>query len=80
MTMSLFNPDYAGQRLLDPGFVPALGIGVPWTLFVLALHTVWSMSVPIALVEELTGERRTTPWLGKVGLTVTACWPCWARL
>ncbi|MEU7833358.1 hypothetical protein [Nonomuraea sp. NPDC049129] len=72
MTMSLFNPDYAGQRLLDPGFVPALGIGVPWTLFVLALHTVWSMSVPIALVEELTGARRTTPWLGKVGLTVTA--------
>ncbi|MFG1963290.1 hypothetical protein [Nonomuraea sp. NPDC049028] len=72
MTMSLFNPNYAGQRLLDPGFVPALGIGVPWTLFVLALHTVWSMSVPIALVEELTGARRTTPWLGKVGLTVTA--------
>ncbi|MEU8141352.1 hypothetical protein [Nonomuraea sp. NPDC048901] len=72
MTMSLFNPDYAGQRLLDPGFVPALGIGVPWTLFVLALHIVWSMSVPIALVEELTGARRTTPWLGKVGLTVTA--------
>ncbi|MEU7746149.1 hypothetical protein [Nonomuraea sp. NPDC049158] len=72
MTMSLFNPDYAGLRLLDPGFVPALGIGVPWTLFVLALHTVWSMSVPIALTEELTGARRTTPWLGKIGLTVTA--------
>ncbi|MEV6152315.1 hypothetical protein AB0L53_18410 [Nonomuraea sp. NPDC052129] len=72
MTMSLFNPNYAGQRLLDPGFVPALGIGVPWTLFVLALHTVWSMSVPIALTEELTGARRTTPWLGKIGLTVTA--------
>ncbi|WP_431910374.1 hypothetical protein [Nonomuraea jabiensis] len=34
MTMSLFNPDYAGQRLLDPGYVLALGIGVPWTLFV----------------------------------------------
>lgn len=72
MTMSLFNPDYAGQRLLDPGYVPALGIGVPWTLFVLALHTVWSMSVPIAVMEELAGERRTTPWLGKVGLGVAA--------
>ncbi|MFF4617681.1 hypothetical protein [Nonomuraea jabiensis] len=72
MTMSLFNPDYAGQRLLDPGYVPALGIGVPWTLFVLALHTVWSMSVPIALMEELAGERRTTPWLGRAGLGVAA--------
>ncbi|MBE1586210.1 hypothetical protein ACFPOI_56880 [Nonomuraea angiospora] len=72
MTMSLFNPDYAGQRLLDPGYVPALGIGVPWTLFVLALHTVWSMSVPIAVMEELAGERRTTPWLGRIGLGAAA--------
>ncbi|MEV4576790.1 hypothetical protein AB0K16_26445 [Nonomuraea jabiensis] len=72
MTMSLFNPDYAGQRLLDPGYVPALGIGVPWTLFVLALHTVWSMSVPVAVMEELAGELRTTPWLGRAGLGVAA--------
>ncbi|MEV4356300.1 hypothetical protein [Nonomuraea sp. NPDC049625] len=72
MTMSLFNPDYAGQRLLDPGYVSALGIGVPWTLFVLALHTVWSVSVPIAVMEELAGERRTTPWLGRAGLSVAA--------
>nr|WP_055506225.1 hypothetical protein [Nonomuraea pusilla] len=72
MTMSLFNPDYAGQRLLDPGYVPFLGIGVPWTLFVLGLHTVWSVCVPIALVEELAGDRRTTPWLGRAGLGVTA--------
>ncbi|WP_214320605.1 hypothetical protein [Nonomuraea sediminis] len=72
MTMSLFNPNYAGQHLLDVGFVPALGIGVPWTLFVLCLHTVWSVSVPIALVEELAGEQRTTPWLGKAGLGVAA--------
>ncbi|MFG6196785.1 hypothetical protein [Nonomuraea sp. JJY05] len=72
MTMSLFNPNYAGQRLLDPGYVSALGIGVPWTLFVLALHTVWSVSVPIAVMEELAGERRTTPWLGRAGLGVAA--------
>jgi hypothetical protein len=72
MTMSLFNPDYAGVRLLDVGYVPALGIAVPWTLFVLGLHTVWSVSVPIALTEELTGERRTTPWLGNPGLTLWA--------
>ncbi|MER6948829.1 hypothetical protein ABT294_32895 [Nonomuraea sp. NPDC000554] len=72
MTMSLFNPDYAGAHLLAKGFVPALGIAVPWTLFVLGLHTVWSMSVPIALVEELAGPQRTTPWLGGAGLAVTA--------
>jgi hypothetical protein len=39
---------------------------------VLTLHTVWSISVPIALVEALAGERRETPWLGNIGLAVTA--------
>jgi hypothetical protein len=70
-TMSLFNPDYLGAHLLDRGFVPALGIAIPWTVFVLALHTVWSISVPIALTEECT-DRRTTPWLRTPGLTVVA--------
>ncbi|MFD2078951.1 hypothetical protein SAMN05421678_102214 [Actinopolymorpha cephalotaxi] len=70
-TQSLFNRNYVGAHLLDVGYVPALGIAVPWTLAVLALHTVWSISVPIGLVEAMVPERRTTPWLGKVGLTVT---------
>ncbi len=71
-TQSLFNPNYVGLRLLDYGFIPALGIAGPWTLFVLALHTVWSISVPILLVETLATGRRTTPWLGPVGLGVAA--------
>ncbi|NYH88494.1 hypothetical protein [Actinopolymorpha rutila] len=70
-TQSLFNRNYVGAHLLDVGYVPALGIAVPWTLAVLALHTVWSISVPIGLVEAMVPQRRTTPWLGKVGLTVT---------
>ncbi|MBO3749463.1 hypothetical protein J5X84_25570 [Streptosporangiaceae bacterium NEAU-GS5] len=72
LTQSLFNPDYAGAHLLERGFIPALGIALPWTLFVLTLHTVWSVGVPIAMLEELAGERRTTPWLGRVGLIVTS--------
>ncbi len=71
-TQSLFDPDYSHAHLLDKGFVPALGIAVPWTLFVLSLHTVWSISVPIALVEGLTPKRRTAPWLRTPGLVVTA--------
>ncbi|MGW4476128.1 hypothetical protein ACWENQ_41265 [Nonomuraea sp. NPDC004354] len=71
LTQSLFNPDYVGLRLLDYGFIPALGIGAYWTVFVLAIHGVWSIAVPISLVE--AGSRRPdTPWLGKIGLTVTA--------
>ncbi|GAA2508977.1 hypothetical protein Ahu01nite_054110 [Winogradskya humida] len=69
ITQSLFDPGYAGAHLLDDGFVPALGIAVPWTLFVLTLHTVWSIGVPIALVEEAS-VRRTVPWLRTPGLVV----------
>jgi hypothetical protein len=72
LTQSLFNPNYANERLLDPGFIPALGIGVPWTIFVLTLHTVFSISTPIAIVEESARHRRTSPWLGRVGLIVTS--------
>jgi hypothetical protein len=64
-TMSLFNPNYAGQRLLDNGAIPVLGIGVVWTGFVLGLHTVWSISAPIAVMEVFAGPRRTTPWLSR---------------
>ncbi|MBM7788257.1 hypothetical protein [Tenggerimyces flavus] len=72
-TQTLFNPHYYGHDLLSYGHVDVLGMGIPWTVFVLTLHTVWSISVPILVVELLVGpERRTQPWLGKVGLTVTA--------
>jgi len=70
-TQSLFNPHYAGKHLLSYGYLPALGIGASWTAFVLTLHTVWSIAVPIALAE-LLSRRRTEPWLGRVGLAVTA--------
>lgn len=71
-TQSLFNPNFGGKdlHLLAPGYVPALGIGVPYTLFVLTLHVVWSIGVPIALVELATRQRRGTPWLGRIGIGV----------
>jgi hypothetical protein len=72
-TQTLFNPDYLklGMRLLEPAYLPSLGIGGWWTVFVLTLHTVWSIATPIALVEALFGERASTPWLGRLGLLVT---------
>jgi hypothetical protein len=70
VTQSLFNPNYLHLRLLDFGFVPALGTGLPWLIFVITIHVVWSISVPIALTEGLFKTQRTTPWLCKVGLVV----------
>ena len=73
-TQSLFNPDYLGMHLglLKPAYIPALGIGGWWTVFVLNLHTAWSIATPIALVEGTVPDRSTTRWLGRVGLTVTS--------
>ena len=50
-TQTLFNPNYLNLNLhlLQPAYIPALGIGIWWTVFVLTLHTVWSISVSIAL-------------------------------
>lgn len=72
-TQSLFNPDYLGMHmgLLKAAYIPALKMGGWWTIFVLNLHMVWSITTPIALVEGMVPEGSKTPWLGRVGLTVT---------
>jgi hypothetical protein len=72
-TQSLFNPDYLklNLHLLDPAYIPALGIGAWWTIFVLTLHTVWSIATSIALAEALVPDQATTPWLGRIGIIVS---------
>jgi hypothetical protein len=72
-TQSLFNPNYLSLNLhlLEPSYIAALGIGAWWTIFVLTLHTAWSISASIALVEAAAPGRAVTPWLGGVGLSVT---------
>lgn len=73
-TQSLFNPNYLQMNfhLLDAGYIPSLGIGAWWTLFMLNLHAVWSIGTPIALIEAAVPGRKTTPWLGRTGLIVTS--------
>ena len=68
VTQSLFNPNYLHLRLLDYGYVPWLGTGLPWLVYVISIHVVWSMSVPIGLSEGLFRNRRDQPWLGPVGI------------
>jgi hypothetical protein len=69
---TLFNPKFLNAHLLDYGFIPILGMGSVLTVFILSLHVIWSICTPIGLVELLFAERRTTPWLGKIGLSVSA--------
>ena len=80
-TQTLFNPDIYGlhMHLLSHAWIPAFGIGAWWALFMLNVHAFWSIGVSIALAEGLFPSldglypsRAFTPWLGKVGLSVTA--------
>lgn len=71
VTQSLFAPTYFGHDLISNAHIAPLGIGGWWTLYVLSLHTVWSICVPIAIVETFLGERARQPWLGDAGLWVT---------
>lgn len=71
-TQTLFNPNYLhlNLHLLQPAYIPALGIGVTWTLFVLTQHAVWSISVSVALAEAAFPDRAAKPWLGRGELAI----------
>lgn len=74
MTQSLFNPNYLklNLELLTPAFIPALGMSAWWTLWMLVLHGLWSISTPIALIECCVPSRARLPWAGRVGLAIIA--------
>ncbi len=69
----IFNPGYLDLRSFD-GYaeIPGLRISGLLLLWSLALHTVWSICVPIALVEALD-PTPAVPWLRRPGLAATAC-------
>jgi hypothetical protein len=67
----LFNPGYLGlPSFADLAPMPG-GTSAALIEATLTLHTVWSICVPIALIESIGGED-TRPWLGRRGLATTA--------
>jgi hypothetical protein len=69
----LFNPAYfTGQEQLMNTVLPVLGLDAWLTLIVIAMHAVWSICIPIILVEVIFAKRGKAPWLGKTGLAVVA--------
>jgi hypothetical protein len=68
----LFNPAYLGlDSFAEQAPIPGLGISASLTQASLTLHTVWSICVPIAIIEAFDSEV-PRPWLGKVGLAVNS--------
>jgi hypothetical protein len=76
---SLFNPSYDNVEQ-GTAVVPALGLSLHNAVSFVAGHAIWSIGIPLAIVELLTPSRRTTPWLGRTGLVVAAvlyAFGCW---
>lgn len=67
---TLFNRGYLDLGLLEYGWLPALGTSPVWSGYVLTIHTVWSILVPIVLTEHLFRARAHRPWLPVPG-TIT---------
>ena len=65
-------PSLEGLDFGEAAQVPVLGISSAGMVAFPLGHAIWSIGVPIAIVETLVPERRTTPWLGNFGLTVTS--------
>jgi hypothetical protein len=67
----VFNPGYLGlDSFAGYAEIPGLGISGTLVLWSLALHTVWSICVPIALVEAFD-PTPAEPWLRRVGFVST---------
>lgn len=58
--------DYSGAR------IPVLGVSAYYGLQFAVNHAVWSITIPILLVESLAPRHSTTPWLGRPGLALSA--------
>ena len=67
---SMFNPGFEGHDFQAVTPVPALGLSAYNTLAFVAGHAIWSIAVPIALVEHLADSRE--PWLPRWLLPPTA--------
>jgi hypothetical protein len=67
---SLFNPSFFDIDSQKVAPIPLLNISAYDTLAYVGGHAVWSISVPIAIVEILTPSRSRTPWLGGAGLAL----------
>lgn len=73
---SLFSIDYRGfqdwKQWREATLIEPLGISAHMAQLFVVGHVIFSICAPIALIEALRPNHQHQPWLGKVGLAVTA--------
>lgn len=68
---SLFNPHFPGLESMG-SYGRVAGVNWFWAPYVLGLHMIWSITIPILLTEFLFPKKQSHPWLGRVGLGIDA--------
>jgi hypothetical protein len=68
---SLFNPTLYNAGDWGARFC---GINGVYALAAITIHAVWSVAVPILLVDLMFPDRRDRPYLGRLGLIATGFW------
>lgn len=70
----LFNPAFQDidywQDLRDPTYIPVLGISAYQAVEFISGHVIWSITVPIIIMEILFSNRKREPWLSNVSLSI----------
>ncbi|MFC0675141.1 hypothetical protein [Brachybacterium hainanense] len=68
LTFSAEDPAWAQAQGATP--IPGTGVDADQLLSFVGGHVIWSFAAPIAVVEALSGPRRSEPWLGPGGLAL----------
>ncbi len=70
----LFNPAFQDidywQDLRDPTYIPFLGVSAYQAVDFISGHVIWSIMVPIVIIEIFFPARRREPWLSNLGLAI----------
>jgi hypothetical protein len=67
LDQSMFNPAFRNEGS-DAGFATLANQALGYV----AGHAVWSIAIPIAMVELMAADRSAAPWLGRKGLAAAA--------
>lgn len=71
----LFNPTFQGidywQDLRDPTYIPVLGFSAYQAVEFISGHVIWSITVPIVIMEILFSNRKREPWLSNISLPIS---------
>ncbi|MCK0472745.1 hypothetical protein [Halalkalibacter sp. APA_J-10(15)] len=70
----LFNPAFQNidywQELRDPTYISFLGISAYQAVDFISGHVIWSIMIPIVIMEIFFPNRKKYPWLSNVNLTI----------